>query len=48
MCIRDRMITNANQMRHGWAAAMSWSYFAIVGVLLAMIMFVFSRLKASK
>ncbi len=43
-----QMITNANQMRHGWAAAMSWSYFAIVGVLLAMIMFVFSRLKASK
>lgn len=43
-----QMITNANQMRHGWAAAMSWSYFAIVGVLLAIIMFVFSRLKASK
>lgn len=43
-----QMITNANQMRHGWAAAMSWSYFAIVGVLLAVIMFVFSRLKASK
>ena len=43
-----QMITNANQMRHGWAAAMSWSYFAIVGLVLGMIMLIFSRLKASK
>ena len=40
----NQVLVAVNNLKYGTGAAMSWSYFVLIGIFIALIMFVFSKL----
>ena len=44
--IMQLVLANVQLSRYGWAAAMAWSYFLLIIVVLAVVFFIFARLQS--
>lgn len=42
--VMQQVVSNAQMVRYGWASAMSWVYFLIIGVVILLIMLIFRRI----
>jgi ABC-type sugar transport system permease subunit len=45
--VMNQIMVNSSAVRLGWAAAMSWTYFLFIGIILAIVMGVFARINRS-
>ncbi len=42
--VMQQVLLNVKNVNLGWASSMAWTYFAIIGVILAIILFIFSSM----
>ena len=42
--VRQQVLLNVKNVNLGWASSMAWTYFAIIGVILAVILFMYSSM----
>lgn len=42
--VMQQVVANSQLIRYGWASAMAWSYFLIIGVVIAVVFLVFWRI----
>lgn len=45
--VMEQVLSNIRELRLGWASAMAWIYFAVIGIILALVLFLFEGLKNS-
>ena len=45
--VMEQVLSNIRELRLGWASAMAWIYFAVIGIILAVVLFLFEGLKKS-
>ena len=43
--VMEQVLSNIRELRLGWASAMAWIYFAVIGIILAVVLFLFEGIK---
>lgn len=43
--VMEQVLSNIRELRLGWASAMAWIYFAVIGLILAVVLFAFEGIK---